>query len=392
MKSKLFRQFAVSAGLLCAGAGEAAEYRFTDLGTLESLNPFASSYARAINNSGQIAGYATVGGGQSPVLWNGTVATNLGRGSLGLAINSSGQVVGWEYSSPGQYAMLWNGTTPTELGRVRNSVATGINDSGQIVGWTQDVNAGGFSPPYRPTIWNGTTASDLGTLGGAIGVASSINNKGQAVGGYSYGTYNHAIRWDNTVPIDINPTWALGSFAQDINDKGQTVGSSAITVGGGSSFRYATRATLWDGETAFNLGESVPLPTCTTYYGDPFVPDSAASAINNIGQVLGVYGCNGLTDYASPQSFLWDGTSFKDLNSLLSESDRSAGWRIRRAYDINDSGQIVGDADYIKNGSYFSVHGFLLTPASVPEPATYSMAALGAVLIGAVSRRRKKVG
>jgi probable HAF family extracellular repeat protein len=55
---------------------------------------------------------------------------------------------------------------------------------------------------------------------------------------------------------------------------------------------------------------------------------------------------------------------------------------------INDVGQIVG---YGTNPQGVR-SAFILAPASVPEPATYSMAALGAVLIGAVSRRRKKIG
>jgi probable HAF family extracellular repeat protein len=120
-----------------------------DLGTLGG----DGSTANAINNSGQIVGSAqTVSGDWHPVLWKGTVITdlqNFDRDTAGCAfwINSCGQIVG--YSGPDKsgsdlhntHALLWEDgqvvnlqtQIPNNSGWVLRQ-ATGINDRGQITG------------------------------------------------------------------------------------------------------------------------------------------------------------------------------------------------------------------------------------------------------------------
>jgi probable HAF family extracellular repeat protein len=74
--------------------------------------------------------------------------------------------------------------------------------------------------------------TDLGTLPDGHGTqAFGINNKGQVVGTTSVGSQgeNHAVLWDNGIPIDLG----LG-IAQDINDAGQA-------VGGGYGYAF-----IWD--------------------------------------------------------------------------------------------------------------------------------------------------
>jgi probable HAF family extracellular repeat protein len=67
------------------------------------------------------------------------------------------------------------------------------------------------------------------------------------------------------------------------------------------------------------------------------------------------------TPSGAAHAFLYDGTTMRDLNSLLDAS--AAGWEVLRALDINDAGQIVADARH-SNGSE---HAVLLTPwRSVP--------------------------
>jgi len=57
------------------------------------------------------------------------------------------------------------------------------------------------------------------------------------------------------------------------------------------------------------------------------------------------------------------------------------------AFDINNSGQIVGFGWY--NGA---MHGFLLTPVTtdVPEPMTISLFGIGLFGIGALRRRTQR--
>jgi probable HAF family extracellular repeat protein len=64
-----------------------------------------------------------------------------------------------------------------------------------------------------------------------------------------------------------------------------------------------------------------------------------------------------------------------DLNACLDIS--GFGWSVEYAYAINNLGQIVG---YGANPSGYD-EAFLLTPVSVPEPASLLLLGLGGLLI-----------
>ena len=247
----------------------------TDLGTL------GGNYSRAygINNAGQVvgsAGSAGAGGYDHATIWNGTTPTDLGKAGRGLpivggvgdstanAINDSGQVVGYA----GGHAIIWNGTTPTVLGALggNHSYAFGINNAGQVVGVASTFR----DAASHATIWDGTalhTPTDLGTLGGNYSRALDINNSGQVVG-YSYmsmsnGDGTHATLWNGTTPTDLNnylsmsehnAGWVLG-VAIGINDNGWIVGNA-----------YNPIARVYH---PFLL---TPCPTCTSYPYDYSVP------------------------------------------------------------------------------------------------------------------------
>ncbi len=83
----------------------------------------SSSEAAAINDAGQVVGYSAVGNGASQsetaALWSGGKIINLGAlfpegagsfaaGSFANAINDSGQVVGWSSIGGKQYATEWS--------------------------------------------------------------------------------------------------------------------------------------------------------------------------------------------------------------------------------------------------------------------------------------------
>jgi hypothetical protein len=74
-----------------------------------------------------------------------------------------------------------------------------------------------------------------------------------------------------------------------------------------------------------------------------------------------------------------------DFDDLLYPT---TGWLFYDAISINDGGQIVGLGNPTGNGSRADVHGFLLTPVSVPEPASITMSALGTLCL--LRRRRRK--
>jgi probable HAF family extracellular repeat protein len=112
-----------------------------DLGTLGS----SQSYGEAINDSGQVTGFA----GSHAFLWDGTRLQDLGTlggdASVGNAISASGQVTGYAETTDGaRHAFLWDGTALLDLNRLiypadplRRFVTlregVDINDLGQIL-------------------------------------------------------------------------------------------------------------------------------------------------------------------------------------------------------------------------------------------------------------------
>jgi probable HAF family extracellular repeat protein len=163
-----------------------------DLGTLGE----AGSQALAINDNGQIAGFLeTFSNGSHAFLWLPGDAYGLpaglndlgtlpgGTDSRALAINNLGQVAGWAItSSPSTHAFYWDGVLHDlhDLGDPveGDSQAYGINDNGQVVGFGS-VN--GYDHAFLWDIKN-CVKTDLGTLGGLFSDAYAINIAGQVVG------------------------------------------------------------------------------------------------------------------------------------------------------------------------------------------------------------------
>jgi probable HAF family extracellular repeat protein len=359
-------------GLALSANATLPTYTFTDLGTLGGI----SSWANAINNSGQIVGYSwTADRTVHATMWNGAVATDLGAlgGDFSVAndVNDAGQVVGYAtgdfYRTRG---VLWDGTTATDLG-ANLFDATGINNSGQIIGvGSVVIPSNGFntqeSTASRAMLVNGTTTIDLGTLGGRNSNPSAINNLGQIVGyaevvvGDVTLSNRRAALWNGTSISNLGGDSPNFSTATAINDIGQIAGYSVFAGGG-------LRATVWNENSTIDLG---------TLGGN----QSFAFGINALGQVVG--SANSI-DSNVLLATLWNGVTAIDLNSFL-EANVAADWLLTEATDINDSGWIVGNATNKISGLS---HAFVLTP--VPEAETYNMLLIGLGFIGFIVRRRK---
>ena len=224
-----------------------------------------------INDARQITGRLRGGSGWPPVvLWD-PVEGLIDLGTLGRdderwarSLNASGAVAGYATVPSGAaHAFYWTRATGMldlgTLGGPTSSWGTGINDAGQVAGASD--TADGHTHPF---IWSpGGTMHDLGLLGGYNGDAIGINNKGEVFGvsdvdGHTSGLF----LWDQVNGMRALFTWSFPDtyHPRAINDSGSIVG-----FGPGSS------VFVWD-----------PIE------GLSFIENAGAYDINNAGQITGV--------------------------------------------------------------------------------------------------------
>jgi probable HAF family extracellular repeat protein len=246
----------VPTGRICKG------FRWQN-GQMTALPPFPggySSYATAVNNLGQVIGWAE-NGVHDPscnpafqvlqfraAIWqpDGTMQELPplpgDSTSAAVAINDYGQVVGISGdcfiavgNSSARHAVLWENGVPTDLGNIGGdawNTPTAINNAGTIVGFAN--TAPGLARTYEAFIW--TKAEGMKSLGKIPGdlrsTANGINEKGDKIVGLSRGGpfLFRAILWQNRTLHDMNSLTVPGSpfllSAGDIDQRGHIVGEA----------------------------------------------------------------------------------------------------------------------------------------------------------------------
>ncbi len=232
--------------------------------------------------------------------------------SRGMASNKKGIVAGWSNQADGtRRAALWQNGSATSLGTLGGPHSTvpwpGLNDDGMVVGISQtgDIDPldeswsceeGGFLPQVTNLVCRGFVYSqggpmrELPTLGGTHGFATAINNRNLAVG------------WSETPVHD--PT---------------CVGVQVLQF----------RATVWEIGNRIRTRQLPPFP------GDSA---SAATAINDNGQVVGISGdCDqAVGRFSARHAVLWN------RNGTLTEIPNLGGVTWHTPMDINSKGDVVG--------------------------------------------------
>jgi probable HAF family extracellular repeat protein len=302
-----------------------------------------TSAANAVNDSGQVAGWADTKRSTHAFLWSHGKMTDLGtlgngkQGSAAYGINSFGQVVGASdrEGSDDYDAFLWSKGRMVDLGTLVpkdeaiDSAAYGVNDSGQVVGWS-NTNFGDL--PSHGFLWSEGKLTDLGTLGGQdlSSWAYDINNSGQVVGSseISGGEHMHACMWSDGTMSDLGTLGAYSdSWAAAINDAGQVVGSSWRITSSGGKTRRVEHAFSWAEGAMIDLG---------TLGGK----SSYATGVNDTGQVIGT----SQTRSGRWHAFLWVRGKMVDLGALGAHDGRADG--------VNGSGDVVGSIQWDAKGQH----------------------------------------
>jgi probable HAF family extracellular repeat protein len=246
--------------------GERSAFRWRkDEGAAPLNDEFKTeALAYAINSKGRVVGQVAVEEGKT--LFQGFVydrsrdaiqylGTLGGSSSQAAAVNDAGQVAGWARTKGDKSAVafLWNEKSGlAELGTLggKNSYANALNEEGATVG-SSETQAGAF----HAFLYSGERMTDLGTLGGNWSLACDLNDSGLVVGQSdipqpqpslfeekgrellrkfvnlgSRETAFHACLWTKGTIVDLNDlvgdlgNWEVLSGATTINSKGQIAG------------------------------------------------------------------------------------------------------------------------------------------------------------------------
>lgn len=347
-----------------------AGWEITDLGTLGG----AATNPTAINDRGQVVGVScvvdgcelsdrdgrTINVGLSPkgvssgFLWeSGTMRKVAGPGGASAtpyAIDEQGRIVG----ESRQGAFVSQDGRARRLGPLRPQATTAAyatNERGRIVGSQSETVNGPTGFDAHAFLWEAGRKRDLGTLGGHIGVATAIDERGRVVGWSCLAKKPcapfpdipnppaHAFLWENGNMRDLGTLGGSGSYAYAINNRGQVVGESSPANADDSGL--SVHAFLWED------GEMRDLGTLGGTY-------SVAYGINDQGVVVG----RSSTKDGRFHAFVWKDGVMTDLQAGSPKEITGI------AVAINRRGQIVGSiTDTSKPcAARCEMHGVLWTP------------------------------
>ncbi|HEX8335291.1 MAG TPA: Calx-beta domain-containing protein, partial [Pyrinomonadaceae bacterium] len=353
------------------GTAQAPGYTVTDLGTLGGAG--LESRAFGLDECGNVVGESQGAAGAltsyHPFYWDGETMTDLGTlgGSTGVAtaLNQSGTVVGSSLTSGSLLRPFVrpSGGPMINLGSLGgfSAEAQDINASGQVVGQSEDG-----SLQDRAFIWqdsNNNGSSDPGEMRALTAPwgtpirAYGINDAGQVAGSANLSSSGtHAFVTVGGVAVDLGTLGGAVSVATDVNDLGEVSGYSYIFSNTITQSFHAFRWKDADGDNQSDPGEMLDLGVLG---GDR---NSYAYDLNASGQVVG-YSENGLSGGNNvTRAFIWTSANgMQNLNDVVP----GTGWTFREARAVNNRGQIVGTG-LNPDGK---VHAFLLTPTNVgPSP------------------------
>jgi probable HAF family extracellular repeat protein len=288
-------------------------------------------------------------------------------------ISNSGWIAGF-VNRPGnatRVAALWRKGSLDTLGTLGgpNSIVQwpGISNNGLVAGIAETaapdtLNEQWSCTAFLPSVtgkiclgffWENGVMTPLPTLGGNQGFATGVNNTGQVVGWAETPVHDptcnapqvlqfRAVLWEprKGTKRELRPLPGDStSAATAINDQGQVVGiSGECDIAVGQ--RSAQHSVLWEQDTVIDIGD---------LGGDAW---HTPMDINSAGDVVGFSNPVGVIgiDFA-PHAFLWTRAGgVRDLGTLPGDA-------VSQAVGINSSGQIVGVSSGAINRAFLYENG-----------------------------------
>jgi probable HAF family extracellular repeat protein len=313
------------------------------------------SYAHDVSADGSVVvGYGISASGLEAVRWENGIITSMGdlpggdSESRAYSVSTDGSViVGYGTSTSGDEAVYWKNDTVTRLGA---TAALDVSADGSvIVGYSYSSVLG-----FEAIRWVNGNMTVLGhLLGQTDSAATSISADGLVVVGHSESSVDdcEAFRWENGVMTGLGDLPGGTNWSRAVG-----VSANGLVVVGQSNSSMGYEAFRWESGIMKSLG------------GGPYSGALDASADGSL--IVGV----------SDGAFIWDVEGgMQDLQEVLINDyglERDlAGWTLYEASAISDDGfTIVGNG--INPDGY--IEGWM---ATIPEPATFLMLALGVFVL-----------
>lgn len=290
-------------------------------------------------------------------------------------ISNSGWIAGF-VNRPGnatRVAALWRKGSLDTLGTLGgpNSIVQwpGVSSNGLVAGIAETAEPDPLNERWSCTaflpsatgkiclgfFWDDGVMTPLPTLGGNQGFASGVNSSGQVVGWAETPVHDptcnapqvlqfRAVLWEprKGTKRELPPLPGDStSAATAINERGQVVGISGDCDIAVGQFS-ARHSVLWEQDTVIDIGD---------LGGDAWhtpMDINAGGAVVGFSNPLGVIGI----DFA-PHAFLWTrATGVRDLGTLPGDA-------VSQAVGINSSGQIVGVSTGAINRAFLYENGVM---------------------------------
>ena len=233
-------------------------------------------------------------------LWNGVMTplpTLGGNNAMPVLQNSRGQIAGVAENAAHDpacvapqvldfQAVVW-GPKPGDIQGLPPlpgdtvGFALGINDLGQVVGSSGScantiVTAVGLFVGPHAVLWDNGSVTDLGSLGGTMGKAGAINNRGEVAGFSSLpgDSSVHSFLWTKDTGMQD-----LGALGTDYLGDPAGINNNTQVVGGSCDISGNCRAFFWEKKVLSDLNDFIPAdsPLYLLY----------ALGINDAGEIVG---------------------------------------------------------------------------------------------------------